>query len=198
MIVPTAHTWLCPETFVPRHVRAQHELWTDTIMSLDNNNIIIVSTRLCVNLIGENTSMLNSCCAQTWLWPHDYNMSGKKCVLAQVWAQTCVGTNVCGACGHERVSAQTFLGTIMWAQACMGTNVWSPIGIEQFHCISFSVATEEKKLKSVGPTVVTTVGIVHVNKLLRWDHGVLKIRRAFTHWRLVKLQALSHTWDAYY
>ena len=49
-----AQTRLCPGTLVP-----QHELWPDTIMSLDNNNI--VSTRLCVNLIGKNTSMLNRC-----------------------------------------------------------------------------------------------------------------------------------------
>ena len=63
-----AHTRLCPYTFVPIHVCAQtclcpdtlvsqHELWPDTIMSLDDSNIIIVSTRLCVNLIGENSSL---------------------------------------------------------------------------------------------------------------------------------------------
>ena len=50
-------TRLCPDTLAP-----QHELWPDTIMSLDNNtNIIIVSTKLCVNLSGENKSMLNCC-----------------------------------------------------------------------------------------------------------------------------------------
>ena len=38
-------TWLCPDTFVPRSCP-----WII---------IIIVFTRLCVNLIGENTSMLN-------------------------------------------------------------------------------------------------------------------------------------------
>ena len=73
--VPThvfAHTHLCPHTFVPRHDCAhtclcpdtlvpQHELWSDMNMFLDNNNIIIVSTRLCVNMIEENTSMLNCC-----------------------------------------------------------------------------------------------------------------------------------------
>ena len=56
--------------------------------------------------------------AQTWLWPHDYSISGHKCVWAQtyvhghkrVWAQTCVGTNMCG---HKRV----------WSQTCLGTNV---------------------------------------------------------------------------
>ena len=79
MTVPThvcAQTRLCLDTFVPRHIFAQthfcpdmivpnhvcaktdtlvprHELlWIDTVMSLVNNNIIIiVSTRLCVNLI---------------------------------------------------------------------------------------------------------------------------------------------------
>ena len=60
--------------------------------------------------------------AQTRLWPHDYNMSGHKCV----WAQTCVGIIVCG---HKRVWAQTCVGTIVcghkrvWAQTCLGTNV---------------------------------------------------------------------------
>ena len=82
MIGPTR---LCPETFVPRHICAQTRLCpdtfdlcpdtfmsrhisaptriivADTIMSLVNNNIVIVSTRLIVNLIGENTSMLNCC-----------------------------------------------------------------------------------------------------------------------------------------
>ena len=51
-----------------------------------------------------------------------YNISGRKCV----WAQTCVGTIVCG---HNRVWAQTCLGTNLsghnrvWAQSCVGTNV---------------------------------------------------------------------------
>ena len=100
-----AHTWLCPDTLVP-----QHELWLDTIMSLDNNNIIIVSIRLCVNLIGENTSMLNfqntsilNCCWRsevkcdylttvqqsppTGIFRNFYyNMSGHKiCVKAQTY-----------------------------------------------------------------------------------------------------------------
>ena len=72
-----AQTRLCPDMIVARHVCAQtrlcpdtsriivvpqHELlWPGTNMSLVNNNIIIVSTRLCVNLIGENTSTLNCC-----------------------------------------------------------------------------------------------------------------------------------------
>ena len=44
---------LCPDTLVP-----QDELWPDTTMLVDNNNIIIiVSTRL----ICENTSMFNCC-----------------------------------------------------------------------------------------------------------------------------------------
>ena len=70
-----AHTRLCQNMFVPKHVCAHirlypdklvpiHELWPHMIMSLVNNNIIIVSTRLWVNLIGQNTSML-SCC---WMW----------------------------------------------------------------------------------------------------------------------------------
>ena len=44
--------------------------------------------------------------AHTWLWPHDYSMSGHK----RVWAQTCVGTDVRG---HKHV----------WAQTCVGTDV---------------------------------------------------------------------------
>ena len=71
-----------------------------------------------------------------------YNISGHKCVWAQmcvgtnvcghnrVWAQSCVGTNVSGhkcvgtiVCGHNRVWAQTCLGTNVWAQSCVGTIV---------------------------------------------------------------------------
>ena len=43
-----------------------------------------------------------------------------------VWAQSCLGTNVCG---HKRVWAQTCVGTNVcghkrvWAQTCVGTNV---------------------------------------------------------------------------
>ena len=48
-------------------------------------------------------------CAQTWLWPHDYIMTGHK----RVWAQTCLGTNLSG---HKHV----------WEQTCLGKNVWSP------------------------------------------------------------------------
>ena len=69
-----AQTGLCPDAFVPRHVCAlvpQHELlWPNTIMSLVNNNIIIVSTRLitvCVILISENTTMPN-CCRRSEVW----------------------------------------------------------------------------------------------------------------------------------
>ena len=48
-----AKTHLCPVTLVP-----QHELWLDTIMFLNSNNIIIiVPTRLSVNVTDENTSM---------------------------------------------------------------------------------------------------------------------------------------------
>ena len=146
-----AHTWQFPDTLVP-----QHELWPDTIMSLNNNNIIIVSTRLFVNLIGENTSMLNCCwrsevkcdylfnycsaitssiptgifrnfiitwqgtdvhvCALTWLWPHYYNMSGRKCV----WALTCLGTNVTG---HNCV------GSSMYGHKCVVslTNIYDTL-----------------------------------------------------------------------
>ena len=57
-----AHTCLCPDTLVPLH-----ESWPDTVLSLDNDNTIIVSTRLCVNVIGENTSMIN-CCWRSKMW----------------------------------------------------------------------------------------------------------------------------------
>ena len=46
-----------------------------------------------------------------------------------VWAQTCVGTIVCGHKHMYLVWAQTCVGTIMsghkcvWAQTCLGTNV---------------------------------------------------------------------------
>ena len=86
--------------------------------------------------------------ALTRLWPDDYDMSGHKCVRAQmclgtnvsghkyVWAQSCLDTNVCG---RKRVWAQTCLGTNVpghkrvWAQACLahslGTIVWAQVGM---------------------------------------------------------------------
>ena len=44
--------------------------------------------------------------AQTWLWPHDYNMSGNKCV----WAQMCVGRTYLGTnmSGHKRVGSRMY------------------------------------------------------------------------------------------
>ena len=47
-----AQTRLCPDTFMP-----QHESWPDTIMSLVNNNIIIVSAILimCQLVWGKHT-----------------------------------------------------------------------------------------------------------------------------------------------
>ena len=53
---------------------------------------------------------------QTWLWPHDYNMPVLKCV----WAQTCVGTIVCG---HNRVGSSMYGHKRVWAQTCVGTIV---------------------------------------------------------------------------
>ena len=70
--------------------------------------------------LGTNVSRHKRVRAQTR--PHDYNMSGHKCV----WAQSCLGTNVCE---HNRVWVQTCLGTIVswhnrvWAQSCLGTIV---------------------------------------------------------------------------
>ena len=59
--------------------------------------------------------------AQTWICSHNnyYNMSGHRFV----WAQTCLGTIVCGhkpVCEHKRVWAQTCV-----AQSCVGTIVWA-------------------------------------------------------------------------
>ena len=155
-----AQTWLCPDTFVLRqdcanmivHVHdctqtrlcpdtlvPQHELWPDTIIPLDNNNIIIVSTRLYVNLIGENTSkhaqLLLAKRSEMWSFNYFSAITGSnptgifrnfiktsQGTKICVWAQTSVGKKVFGP---KRVWAQTGLGTIVCAQACMGTNVWS-------------------------------------------------------------------------
>ena len=73
--------------------------------------------------------------AHTWLCPHgphDYNMSGHKCVGTnvsghkRVWSQMCLVTNVSG---HKRVWSQTCLVTNVsghkrvWSQTCLVTNV---------------------------------------------------------------------------
>ena len=142
MLVPThvcARTRLCPHTFVPRHVCAhtclcpstlvpQHELWPDTNMSLDDNNIIIVSTRLWLCQLDWWKHRAQTClgtyvhvrsCLDTFVSIHDCDhtiiMSGHKKISGhkRVWPQTCVSTNVSG---HKRVRAQS----------CLGTNVWSP------------------------------------------------------------------------
>ena len=130
--VPThvcAHTRLCPDTFVPTHVCVQTRLCPDTIMSLVNNNIIIVSIRLIMCqfdwwkhkhaqlllswhmlLLSQGTKYVSGhklhvgFCPDMIVTTRYYNMSVLKCV----WAQTC-------------------LGTIVLVQVCMGTNVWSPI-----------------------------------------------------------------------
>ena len=59
------------------------------------------------------------------------------CGHNRVWAQSCVGTIVCGhnrvwaqscvgtiVCGHNRVWAQSCVGTIVWAQACMDSSMY--------------------------------------------------------------------------
>ena len=83
----------------------------------------------------ENFKVNRSCTCtdKRQKWQKRYNMSGHKCVWAQMcvgtfvlWAQSCVGTIVYG---HNRVWAQSCLGTIVsghnrvWAQTCVGTNV---------------------------------------------------------------------------
>ena len=109
MIVPThvcAQAWLCPDTLVP-----QHELWPDMIMSLENNYIINVSTRLCVNFIGENTSMLNCC----WRSEVKCDYFTKYCLIItssyptgifRNFIITCQGTKYVS--GHKRIWAQTY------------------------------------------------------------------------------------------
>ena len=137
--VPThvcAHTRLCPHTFVPTHVCVQtrlcpdtsvpqHELlWPDTIMSLVNNNIIIVSTRLIMCQLDwwkhKHAQLLlswhmllsrapNMCLSTnytlvsvlTWLWPCDII--------------TCQCSNVSG---HKRVWVQSCWFKYVWAQTC--------------------------------------------------------------------------------
>ena len=119
----------------------QHELlWPDTIMSLVNNNIIIVSTRLIMCqldwwkhkhaqlLLAKQSviiSLVLSNHQQYSYWNISlfyYSMSGHQiCVWAQTYSFlprhdcdhtiiTCQGTNVIG---HKRA----------WAQMCLGANV---------------------------------------------------------------------------
>ena len=160
-----AQTYLCPDTFVHRHISfvprydcaqtrlcqgilvPQHKLLRpDTIMSLVNNNIIIVSTRLimcqldwwkhvqaCSTVVGE---VFPTSSIPTEIFR--YFMSGHQIC---VWAQSCLVTNVhvsaqtrlwphdYNMSGHQCVWAQTCVGTIEsghkreWAQTCVGTNV---------------------------------------------------------------------------
>ena len=96
-----------------------------------------LDTNVCGNK-RTRTFVPRHICVQTWLWPHDYNISGHKRVRVQtflgtnvcghkrVWAQTCMGTNMCG---HNRVRAQTCVGKNVsrhkrvWAQSC--EHVWA-------------------------------------------------------------------------
>ena len=90
-----AQTWLCPDTLVP-----QHELWPDTIMYLDNNNIIM-STILWVNLIGENTSMLKCC------WRSEVNLFYCSAITSSI--PTGIFRNFITACqGTKYVSGHRF------------------------------------------------------------------------------------------
>ena len=139
---------IVPDMTVPRRVCAQTRVCPDTIMSLVNNNIIIVSTRSMIMyqldwwkhkhaqlLLAKRSKVwfLNYCSAITSIIPtrifryfiltcQGTNVSGLKCV----WAQTCLGTNVCG---HKQVWAQTCVGTNMsvhkrvLAHTCLDTNV---------------------------------------------------------------------------
>ena len=169
-----AHTRLCPHTFVPRHICAltrlcpdtfvpthacaqtrlcpdtlvpQHELlWPDTIMSLVNNNIIIVSTRLIndyLTIVHQSPSVYIPTGILFFYyiiaWQGTKYVSGHKRTrfcpdmivttrLSHVRAQTCVGTNVSG---HKHVWAQMCLGTNVfghkrvWAQSCGLKFVWA-------------------------------------------------------------------------
>ena len=71
-------------------------------MYLDNNNIIIVSTRLCVNLIGDNTSMLNCCwrnevkCDYLTTVQHSAIASTIPTGIFRNFIITCQGTNMTG------------------------------------------------------------------------------------------------------
>ena len=145
-------------------------------MSLDNNDIVIIeSTILCVNLIGESTSMLN-CCWRSEV-KCDYLTTVQQSPAAsiptgifrkfiityhctkyvsghkRIWAQTCVGTNVSG---HKRVWAQTYMGINVsghkrvWAQTCLGTNV---SGLKRVWAQSCGLKyVRHRRVVSVAPT----------------------------------------------
>ena len=124
MIVPT---WMCtymqcPDTLVP-----QDELWPDTSMSLVNNIIMIVSTRL----IGENTSMcMFNCCWRSEV-KCDYLTTVKQSWTSSIPTEifryfiiTCLDTNV-------HISAQTWLwphdlGTNMCGHNRVGSIMYGP------------------------------------------------------------------------
>ena len=129
-----ARTWLCPDTFVPRHIRPQHELWPGMIITM--------STWLCVNLNGENTSILNYC------WRNEVKCDCFNCfsaitssipfeifrdfifpiknIAALVWLWFMVRVNIIMNMDiYNRVLAQSCMGTMIvceynhvWAQSC--------------------------------------------------------------------------------
>ena len=94
--------------------------------------IIIVSTRLCVNLIGVNTSILNYCCQSeekrdclttacsgiTSSIPSEIFRNFKfpiknKAAPIWLWSELLLLS----------IWPQSYLGTITWAQSCIGRNV---------------------------------------------------------------------------
>ena len=84
--------WMYPYTLVPKH----ELLWPDMFMSLVNNNVVIVSTRLiCVKLINYvsiYTFLPRHVCDHTIITCQGTNVFGHK----RVWAQACLGINVSG------------------------------------------------------------------------------------------------------
>ena len=110
-----AQTDLCPEMIAPRYVSAQICLWPDMIMSLANNTIIIVSTRLIMCQLDwwkhkqlclvDTIIMLLAKRSEMWLF--NYCSAITSSIPNGIFRNfiiTCQGTNMSG---HKHVWAQT-------------------------------------------------------------------------------------------
>ena len=108
----------------------------------------------------------------------------------RVWAQTCLGTIVCGhnrvwaqscagtiVCGHKRVWAQWCVGTIVcehkrvWSQTCVGTNVCGHKRVWAQSCVGTIVSGHKRvwAQSCMGTNVVEPYSIYsnHNNALIK-------------------------------
>ena len=137
-----AKTWLCPDILVPQHKL----LWPDVIMSLVNNNIIILSTRLIMCQLDWWKHKHAQLFLGIEMWLFNYCTTITSSIPTRIFRYfiiTCQGTKYVSGlwaqtytflprhdCDHTIITcrAQTYVGTNVsghkrvWAQTCLGTN----------------------------------------------------------------------------